>query len=230
MEAGIYIIINKINNKKYIGSTKNFKKRWIKHKSELRARKHHSKHLENAWSSYGEENFEFKILENLEILAEREQYYLDLYKTYNEDNGYNICEFAESTKGVKRSEEEKIKLSKHFNTKSCMNADIAKSIRQRYKDGGISHRTLAKEFNTSKTTIKEIIYNKRWVDSDYKPPLKNARKIRGGKKILSDKQIYKIKKIRAETDLTIEEIAKKFKVKIGVINRIIYSHIYRKIG
>ena len=53
---------------------------------------------------------------------------------------------------------------------------------------------------------------------------------RGGKKILTEKQFHKIKKLRKETNLTIKEIAKKFKVKIGVINRVIYNDVYKKIG
>lgn len=34
-EAGIYLITNKINNKKYVGSTHNFKMRWRSHVSML---------------------------------------------------------------------------------------------------------------------------------------------------------------------------------------------------
>jgi group I intron endonuclease len=233
MDSGIYAIINKINNKIYVGSTINFKKRWIKHKTELRNKKHHSKHLENAWHAHGEENFQFKVLEeveNIQDLINKEQYYLDFYKSYREENGYNICEFAETVRGVRRSEEEKINLSKHFNPKSCMDLELAKQIRNKYSTGKYSHRELAKEFNTSKTTIKEIIYNTRWVDNNYLPPKKSEIMKRGGKKILTEKQFHKIKKLRKETNLTIKEMAKKFKVKIGVINRVIYNDVYKKIG
>jgi len=233
MESGIYAIINKLNNKIYVGSTINFKKRWNKHKTELRHRKHHSKHLENAWHLHGEENFEFKILEevtDLKNLVVKEQKYINLYNSFDENNGYNICKFAETVKGVKRSEEEKITLSKHFNPKASMSLEIANEIRKKYLTGLYSQRQLSKEFKTSKTTIKEIIYNTRWRDENYSPPTKDSNMKRGGKKLLTKKQTIKIKELRANTDLTIEQIAKKFKVKIGVINRIIYSDLYKRIG
>ena len=41
---GIYMIINKINNKIYVGQTINkngYKKRWNQHKNELRKNSHH---------------------------------------------------------------------------------------------------------------------------------------------------------------------------------------------
>ena len=40
MKIGIYRIRNLINNKVYIGSTKNMKVRWAKHKALLRHNKH----------------------------------------------------------------------------------------------------------------------------------------------------------------------------------------------
>ena len=42
---GIYKIVNSINNKIYVGSAKNIKKRWSAHKSDLNKNKHHNKHL-----------------------------------------------------------------------------------------------------------------------------------------------------------------------------------------
>ena len=84
---------------------------------------------------YGEENFEFKILEeveNIDNLADIEQKYLNLYKPFLEEIGYNVCQFAENVKGCKRSEEAKIHLSKTFNSSSILNQKIADEIRQKY--------------------------------------------------------------------------------------------------
>lgn len=78
--SGIYCIENKINNKTYIGSSKNLYQRLLKHFALLRYDKHENAHLQSAWNKYGEENFEWFILEfcDTSILTEREQYCLDL--------------------------------------------------------------------------------------------------------------------------------------------------------
>lgn len=64
MQIGyIYIIRNKENEKFYLGSTKDPYKRKLRHFNELRKDKHHSIHLQRAFNKYGEENFEFIIIE-----------------------------------------------------------------------------------------------------------------------------------------------------------------------
>lgn len=77
--SGIYKITNIVNNKIYIGSSRNIKNRWFKHTALLRHNKHENKHLQNAWNKYGEENFKFEIVEQCEVeeLLIREQFYLD---------------------------------------------------------------------------------------------------------------------------------------------------------
>ena len=80
---GVYIILNLVNNKKYIGSTGNsFNKRLSAHKSALTHNKHKNKHLQFAWNLYGEKNFKFIILEEINditYIKDREQYWLNLY-------------------------------------------------------------------------------------------------------------------------------------------------------
>lgn len=86
MKSGIYKIVNKLNNKYYLGSSKNFHVRKLKHFNELRKGKHHNIYLQRAFNKYGEENFEFIILEECENTFEREQELLnnlDLKLCYN---------------------------------------------------------------------------------------------------------------------------------------------------
>lgn len=68
--VGIYKIINNINGKSYIGSSRNICNRLRCHYYELRNNKHCNKRLQNSWNKYGEENFEFQLVEtcNLENL------------------------------------------------------------------------------------------------------------------------------------------------------------------
>jgi len=83
--VGIYRIRNKINDKCYYGSTKNIKRRWNKHKSQLNYNRHENIILQRAWNKYGAENFEFEVIEicNKNELLIIEQNYLDLKPEYN---------------------------------------------------------------------------------------------------------------------------------------------------
>lgn len=84
MVAGIYKIINKVNNKYYLGSSKNINKRYCIHLSNLKKNKHHCSYLQNAYNKYGKDSFYLEILlvvnfsDNLEAeLKTIEQFFLD---------------------------------------------------------------------------------------------------------------------------------------------------------
>lgn len=80
--SGIYCIINIVNNKRYIGSSKNIRIRLWKHRSLLRGGKHENPHLQNSWNKNGENNFDYYIIEQCDEikLLEREQYYINNMK------------------------------------------------------------------------------------------------------------------------------------------------------
>ena len=90
---GIYGIQNKINGKIYIGKTgMNFGDRWDSHRALLRAGKHFNQYLQRAWTKYGEENFEFIVIEDcvVEELDDKERYYIELYR--GEELSYNLAD------------------------------------------------------------------------------------------------------------------------------------------
>lgn len=79
----------KVNGKCYIGQSTNIKSRWYTHKYNLRHNKHSSKEMNKDWNTYGEDNFEFKIIQRCtkDELEELEKKYTKEFKAYNE--GYN---------------------------------------------------------------------------------------------------------------------------------------------
>lgn len=86
--CGIYMIINLLNGKRYIGSSVNIRQRLWTHRSELRHNHHSNAYLQSAWNKYGESNFDYSILEKCseDNKFDREQFYIDTMCPE-----YNIC-------------------------------------------------------------------------------------------------------------------------------------------
>lgn len=101
---GVYRFINKENGKSYIGSAVNFSRRFNEH---FRGDKSNII-LQKAFKKYGLHNFSLQILEYCDksLLTEREQYYLSTLKPE-----YNLSPTADSSLGVKHSEETRKKMS-----------------------------------------------------------------------------------------------------------------------
>ena len=91
---GIYKITNKINQKCYIGKSKDIIKRWNYHKTRYNDKKEYDKPLYRAFRKYGIENFTFDILEELQEYDkesnEKEKYWIKFYNSY--EKGYNGTE------------------------------------------------------------------------------------------------------------------------------------------
>lgn len=106
--SGIYIIINNVNKNSYVGSSINISKRWGDHRFKLNRGIHSNKYLQNSWAKYGKDNFIFLLIEpcGKENLIKREQYYIDTLNPV-----YNVKKIANSSLGVKCSDETKAKLS-----------------------------------------------------------------------------------------------------------------------
>ena len=114
-KVGIYCILNIVNNKKYIGSSKSIWNRLQKHFSLLRNNKHENIILQNSFNKNSEEAYIVFCLRECEEkdLLHLEQYYIDLLKPQ-----YNI------TKEVIRNT-----LSKE----SC--EKISATLKKRYSEG-----------------------------------------------------------------------------------------------
>jgi group I intron endonuclease len=90
--SGVYMIKNIVNGYIYIGSAIDIRQRWALHKYSLR-RNTSMKILQEAWNQYGEQNFEFFIIQQTindeTIIGETEQYYIDMLEPYKKNIGYN---------------------------------------------------------------------------------------------------------------------------------------------
>lgn len=91
-EPGIYCIENKEAHKKYVGQSVDIKDRRRRHLSDLKHNAHCNDYLQKARNKYGEDGFDFYVLEHCDngLLNEREDYYIQLYNTMDRDYGYNL--------------------------------------------------------------------------------------------------------------------------------------------
>lgn len=111
---GVYAIINTVNGKRYVGSsTRSIRNRWRQHRLTLKANCHDNGYLQRAWNKYGEQVFDWQVLENCEpeqCLA-REQFWIDELRSVKGPAGYNICPTAGNSRGTKHTEETKRRMS-----------------------------------------------------------------------------------------------------------------------
>jgi group I intron endonuclease len=173
-KAGIYQIINIINNHSYIGQTSNLAKRPYAHfynaesykNNKNKVRRLENDYFQKAYEKYGVTNFSVKILEEVSyqsinelkiILYEREQYWIDIIKPE-----YNSASSSKSNLGIKFSDEAKLNLSKGhignnsrkgtFHTKE-QKEKISKALKGKY----IGEKALNVTLNDSKVRGIKIL-------------------------------------------------------------------------
>ena len=114
MGCGIYKIENLKNGKIYIGSSVNLESREYKHFWMLERNNHDNEYLQNSYNKYGKDSFKFEIIEECDesLLIEKENYYIDIYKSNTLEYGYNLAKVNEFRRN-NYNDEVKVKLSKY---------------------------------------------------------------------------------------------------------------------
>jgi len=141
-QSGIYSIINTINDKVYVGKSKNLYRRKYQHFVQLKSGKHPNEYLQSSVNKYGVENFYYNVIEfcNEDVLGEREYYWIDHYDSNNRDKGYNIDiinEDGTTTRDWSSSQKMRKTIKKNGGWVSLMGADnpTAKKVYQYSLDG-----------------------------------------------------------------------------------------------
>lgn len=166
-KMGIYEILCKGDNKRYIGSSVDLGDRWSLHLNQLLKKKHHSILLQRAWDKYGANLFEWKVLEFIKdknILINREQYWMDKYKSYDSRYGFNICVTAGRAGRTgplpleERRRRQEIRLASGHRK---LNEKQVSKIKQKILKGE-KLRHIARYYGVDASTISDIKRGKVW--------------------------------------------------------------------
>lgn len=202
---GIYCIRNTINNKRYVGKSKNIEKRFWTHKNLLtkcssspeKFKRVVNRHLANAVIKYGIEAFEFEILEVFDIcdetiLADAEVRWMEYYDSTNRSHGYNLMKDS-SQKVIVHEETRKIISEANTGEKNPnfgnfwsedMKNSMSKIKKKQHEDGLYSH------MQTPEWKAKLSAWSSgTWKDSEKKN--KMARKVAEAKSNLRFEQFDK---------------------------------------
>ena len=160
-----YKITNQVNNKLYIGITKNFEQRRRQHVnvSTNTTDPQYNHRLYASIRKYGIDLFTFAVIKTMDTwnkIAEYEIYLIDKLDTMNEEIGYNLSKGGEGAYGVVRSEETKTKL--RAITKKQMTPEarahlsrIAKKQMSDPKNREISRQGALKQTNKNLSGLKK---------------------------------------------------------------------------
>jgi group I intron endonuclease len=146
----IYTIQNRLNLKIYIGLSKDYKRRWAKHKYSARCVDLGKKTLKDngiqvihcAMAKHGIDNFEFQVIEEFETLnevCEAEDFWIEFFNTRNRYFGYNIARGGNSPplEGLLGAD----------NPLSPLTKEIEQEIIEKYTEEQLSAQQIAENYD-----------------------------------------------------------------------------------
>mgnify|MGYP003641889617 CR=1 FL=1 len=151
--VGIYMVTNMVNSKIYIGQSIDIDRRWNQHRYGKG-----SIILRNAINKYGIDNFNFEVVEKVdveglsdgeakELLTSVEQKWLDNEKPYLKENGYNQQSVAKPNILIKRPEDygkliSKIKIDNNHCGKGVIQYNLDGELIKEWKSAAQIERVL----------------------------------------------------------------------------------------
>jgi len=213
-KSGIYKITNLLNDKVYIGSSANkIIRRFSAHIRLLLNNKHHSVYLQNSFNKNNKnfENYKFEIIELVDPVKciEREQYYIDLYKSSSPKFGYNRSPTAGNCLGVKHTLENKIKLFERLRT---LSDDEIINIIKLFNEN-FSYKEISEKLKIKKEVVSSIITRTdkyKYVKEKYNLNIEENKlsKILNSENIKKIYELYEIEKKSISDIANILEISK----------------------
>lgn|SRR5574337_161218 len=183
MTYQVYVVVNKLNGKMYVGSTeRELKIRWQKHL--VKVNEGSLCTLHKAIRKYDRDNFDIRMIEEYptrEAMLAGEVEYIAYFDTYKSEWGYNDtpggdggntnggkkfseewkAKISEGKTGVAFSEEHRENLSNSHKGQIAPNRKLtfeqAEEIRAEYKTGLVTQKQLGKKYSLSQDCIFHIV-------------------------------------------------------------------------
>lgn len=163
--SGIYIIRNTVNGKIYIGSSTHIQSRFSAHRSRLKKQEHDNSYLQNTFNKYGIDVLEFGIIEivnDRNKILEREQFWIDHYRSFDPKIGYNRCPDAIGKKGLVFTPRQRKNISLGKINKPCpwkrkLTDDQALLIITEFIETPKTVREIASTFGIAKNSVLHIL-------------------------------------------------------------------------
>jgi group I intron endonuclease len=218
----IYTITNKLNNKIYIGQTiqKNPRSRWRNHVYEAKHNKETQCVVDKAIAKYGTENFEFLVIEahsTSEELNQAEIYWIEhLRNALGKENVYNLLDGGQNGK---HSEETRKKMSEN-SPKYWLGKNLPDDMKEK-----IAHGNKGKVISEEAKQKSSATQKGRPSPHKGKPkPIGFGDQMSQKKKTFTDEQEQIIAHKHFVEKITMENLAKEYRVGIGTIHRAIQRH------
>lgn len=240
----IYKIQNKLNNKIYVGQSKNPASRFINHIKIAKMGPTHANFsaVHGAIRKYGQENF---LLEIIEVCDEntsndREIYWIKFYKSRNNECGYNLTDggdgvlnLSEESKnkrkekmlGRKHSEDHKKKISEANKGKIISSNTKRKiSIANSGENNGMFGKTIS---NETRKKLSEFQSSRKRspLSEEHLQKIKLARSQQNSSFRISKEIKQEIVSLYASGQYTKKQLAEKFNLKYNSVVKIIRSHL-----
>jgi len=240
-KTGIYMVVNLINQHKYIGQSKNIKKRFKQHHlcdyNNTNNCCYNTKFYQ-ALRKYGLDNFEVIILELCEEneLDALEQKYIKQFDTFK--NGYNSTEGGQNWSSNIHSKETELKrqktreknksLQSENHPRAKLTNDEVLKIRQRYIDGETPEQ-IFKDYQdrySDLMTFKRIIFGHTYTTVG-NIPQKNQIRYTNAK--LTVDEVKYIRETYKKGSISYDALGKQFNVSANTIMRIVKKQTYKNV-
>lgn len=223
MSFHVYLIHNVLNNKVYVGKTKDPAKRWRKHmETALSSRKDHKFYLHHALKKYGTDNFVFTVIQQFSTEAEQdlaEKYWIQYFNSRDSKFGYNLTDGGEGCVGRILSQSTKNKISE-----TLKGHDVPEKTREKIGDSLTGFRR-SQEF---KNKVSQGMMGRVLSDSSRQKIGVGVSGENNGSSKLNEQKVKEIRKL-SSLGWTTEELIKLFNVSDktirNVIRRISWKHV-----
>lgn len=167
---GIYKITNQINQKAYIGQSKNISSRWRAHRTKYQTE---DTLLYRAMRKYGIDNFSFEVIEECDIdqLNDKEIFWIEYYNTHNLEKGYNLTDGGQKATKAILTEKEVLEIYELLKTP-------------------LSMEEIAKKYSVTYHTISDINTGFTWIHSNMKYPIRERYALVTGNGTNEPKKYY----------------------------------------